>query len=253
MLLVYDGTFEGFLTVVFECYSRKLEPTNICAEKNLQETLFIGKEYIRTETSHSDRVWIGLQQKLSPELKQLPYSAFLSGEAGIEMALLNFIRMAFASPVHIEGNFGDMDVLMVRKAARRVMQEARRMLQFIRFQRTLDDIYFAPISPDYDVIAMTLKHLKARFADQLWLVYDLKRDYGFFYNLKSVEEVTLNEKSFNTSSGAVPLNLLQEEEAVYQSMWKGYCQNITIHERLNPKLQKQHMPIRYWKFLPERM
>ncbi|NEW82032.1 MAG: DUF4130 domain-containing protein, partial [Mariniphaga sp.] len=29
--------------------------------------------------------------------------------------------------------------------------------------------------------------------------------------------------------------------------------NITIHERLNPKLQKQHMPIRYWKFLPERM
>jgi len=133
MILVYDGTFEGFLTVVFECYSRKLKPTNICSEKNLQETLFIGKEYIHTETSHSDRVWKGLQQKLSPELKQLPYSAFLSGEAGIEIALLNFIRMAFASPVPIEGNFGDMDVLMVRKAARRVMQEARRMLQFIRF------------------------------------------------------------------------------------------------------------------------
>jgi len=252
MILVYDGTFEGFLTVVFECYSRKLVPENICSEKNLQEILFIGKEYITTETSHSDRVWKGLQLKLSTELKQMPYSAFLSGETGIEMALLNFIRMAFASPVHIEGNFGDMDVLMVRKAARRVMQEARRMLQFIRFQRTLDGIYFAPISPDYDVIAMTLKHLKERFADQLWLVYDLKRDYGFFYNLKSIEEVTLNEKSFNTINGIVPLNLLQEEEAVYQSMWKGYCQNITIRERLNPKLQKQHMPKRYWKFLPEK-
>jgi len=225
MILVYDGTFEGFLTVVFECYSRKLEPTNICSEKNLQEILFIGKEYITTVTSHSDRVWKGLQQKLSKELNQLPYSAFLSGE---------------------------MDVLMVRKAARRVMKEAMRMLEFIRFQRTLDDIYFAPISPDYDVMPMTLKHLKERFSDQLWLVYDLKRDYGFFYNLKSVEEVTLNEKSFNTSNGAVPLNLLQEEEAVYQTMWKGYCQNITIRERLNPKLQKQHMPKRYWKFLPEK-
>jgi len=141
---------------------------------------------------------------------------------------------------------------MVRKAARRVMKEAMRMLEFIRFQRTLDNIYFAPISPDFDVIAMTLKHLKERFADQMWLVYDLKRDYGFFYNLKSIEEVTLNEKSFNTSNGAVPLNLLQEEEAVYQTMWKGYCQNITIRERLNPKLQKQHMPKRYWKFLPEK-
>jgi probable DNA metabolism protein len=252
MILVYDGTFEGFLTVVFECYSRKLEPTNICSEKNLQEILFIGKEYITTVTSHSDRVWKGLQQKLSKELNQLPYSAFLSGEGGIEMALLHFIRMAFASPVPIEGNFGDIDVLMVRKAARRVMKEAMRMLEFIRFQRTLDDIYFAPISPDYDVMPMTLKHLKERFSDQLWLVYDLKRDYGFFYNLKSVEEVTLNEKSFNTSNGAVPLNLLQEEEAVYQTMWKGYCQNITIRERLNPKLQKQHIPKRYWKFLPEK-
>src|SRR5665647_2253695 len=128
MILVYDGTFEGFLTVVFECYSRKLEPTNICSEKNLQEILFDGKEYIHTETSHSDRVWKGLQKKLSKELNQLPYSAFLSGEKGIEMALLHFIRMAFVSPVPIEGNFGDMDVLMVRKAARRVMQEAHRML-----------------------------------------------------------------------------------------------------------------------------
>ena len=252
MILVYDGTFEGFLTVVFECYSRKLEPTNICPEKNLQELLFIGKEHIHTEISHSDRVWRGLQQKLSKELNQLPYSAFLSGEEGIEMALLNFIRKAFTSSIPIEGDFGDMDVLMVRKAARRVMQEAHRMLQFIRFQRTLDDIYFAPISPGYDVIAMTLNHLKERFADQLWLVYDLKRDYGFFYNLQTVEEVTLNEQSFNTINGVVPLNLLQEEETDYQTMWKGYCQNISIRERLNPKLQKQHMPKRYWKFLPEK-
>jgi len=252
MILVYDGTFEGFLSVVFECYSRKLRPTNICSEKNLQETMFIEKEFIDTNTAHSDRVWKGLQQKLSTAMNQLPYSAFLSGEEGIEMALLQFIRMAFASPVPIEGNVGDMDVLMIRKAARKVMKEAMRMLEFIRFQRTLDDIYFSPISPDYDVMPMTLKHLKDRFADQLWLVYDLKRDYGFFYNKQIIEEVTLNEKSFNTKNGAVPLNLLQEDEALYQTAWKGYCKNITIRERLNLKLQKQHMPKRYWKFLPEK-
>jgi len=252
MILVYDGTFEGYLTVVFECYSRKLEPMNIASEKNLQETMFVEKEFIHTNVAHSDRVWKGLQQKLSAELNQLPYSAWLSNETGIEMALLHFIRMAFASPVPIESNFGDMDVLMVRKAARRVMKEAMRMLQFIRFQQTLDDIYFSAISPDYDVMPMTLKHLKERFADQLWVVYDLKRDYGFFYNRETIEEITLNEKSFNTKNGEVPLNMLQEDEAFYQTAWKGYCKNITIRERLNLKLQKQHMPKRYWKFLPEK-
>jgi probable DNA metabolism protein len=142
MILVYDGTFEGYLSVIFEVYNRKLQPINIASEKNLQETMFVEKEFITTETAHADRVWRGLQQKLKTELNQLPYSAWLSCEPGIEMALLQFIRLAFASPIHIEGNYGDPDVLTVRKAARRVMKEAMRMLQFIRFQRTLDDIYF---------------------------------------------------------------------------------------------------------------
>jgi probable DNA metabolism protein len=45
--------------------------------------------------------------------------------------------------------------------------------------------------------------------------------------------------------------MVHEEETAYQSMWKGYCKNISIRERMNLKLQKQHMPKRYWKFLPE--
>ena len=99
---------------------------------------------------------------------------------------------------------------------------------------------------------MTLKHFQDRFADQHWIVYDMKREYGFYYNLQTVEEITLNDKSFNTQTGKVPLNILEDEEAHYQNMWYDYCQSITIRERLNLKLQKQHMPKRYWKFLPEK-
>jgi len=252
MLFLYDNTFEGFLSVVFECYSRKIEPVNISPETNHQEILFIRKEKIVTDRIHADRVWKGLQKKLTPETRQMPYSAFLSGENGIEMALYRFIRMTFASPVPVTGNYGDPDVLMVRKAARRVMQEAMRMLQFVRFQRTRDDIYFAPISPAYDVLPMILQQFKSRFADQVWLIYDLRRDYGFFYDRQTIEEVTLTEKSFNTFNGTLSSGLLQEDEAMYMRMWNDYCQSITIRERLNLKLQKQHMPKRYWKFLPEK-
>lgn len=252
MLLLYDNTFEGFLSVVFECYSRKTEPVDICPETHHQEAMFIRKENIVTDSMHADRVWKGLQKKLTPETSQLPYSAFLSGEKGIEMALYRFIRMAFSSPIPITGNYGDPDVLMVRKAARRVMKEAMRMLQFIRFQRTRDDIYFAPISPAYDVMPLILKQFKNRFADQLWLIYDLRRDYGFFYDRQNTQEVVMAEKSFNAVNGAIPSGLLQEDEAIYGQMWNDYCQNITIRERLNLKLQRQHMPKRYWKFLPEK-
>jgi probable DNA metabolism protein len=253
MILTYDGSFEGFLCVIFECYAQKIRPLQICSTENFQEILFAEKRYIATNPDNTARVWKGWQQKISRELNQLPFLAFLSGEAGIEMSLYQFARLSFASSIPLEGNFSDPDILTIRKASRRVTQEALRMLQFVRFQKTKDDIYFAGIRPDYDVLPMTLKHFKDRFADQHWLVYDMKRDYGFYYNLETVSEVTLAEKVFNTQNGKVPLNILEEEESKYQNMWNDYCQNITIKERLNPKLQRQHMPKRYWKFLPEKV
>jgi probable DNA metabolism protein len=67
------------------------------------------------------------------------------------------------------------------------------------------------------------------------------------------EEVTLTEKSFNAFNGTLTPGLLQEDEVKYKRMWNDYCQSTTIRERLNLKLQKQHMPKRYWKFLPEKV
>jgi probable DNA metabolism protein len=80
----------------------------------------------------------------------------------------------------------------------------------------------------------------------------MKRDYGFYYNLKSVEEVALNNKAFNVTDSKVRADMLEEGEEVYQRLWANYCENITIKERLNLKCQKNHMPRRYWKFLPEK-
>ena len=35
--IVYDGSFEGFLTVIFECYARKIIPLDICREQVFRE------------------------------------------------------------------------------------------------------------------------------------------------------------------------------------------------------------------------
>ncbi len=252
MILVYDDSFEGFLTVIFECYNRKINPTGILSDHCYQGKMFVGKEYIATNHENADRVWNGLQKKLKKEARHVPFSAFLSREPGIEMALYRFIRLTFDANADISGNYGDENVLTVRKASRKVMKEAMRMVEFVRFQLTRDNIYFAPISPAYDVLPMVMQHFRNRFADQQWLIYDLRRDYGLFFNLSGIEEVTLNNKVFSLSNGAVRNDVLKEGETFYQTMWSDYCRNITIRERLNLKLQKQHMPRRYWKFLPEK-
>ena len=103
-----------------------------------------------------------------------------------------------------------------------------------------------------EVLPMTLYHFRNRFADQHWLVYDMKRDYGFYYDLKNIEEVTLDEKTFNVRDGSLSPNVLMEGETAYQSLWNQYYQNITIRERMNLKCHKNHMPKRYWIYLTEK-
>lgn len=250
--LIYDGTFEGLLSVVFQCYQQKITPTDICGEVDFQEVLFTEKQVISTNEQQANRVWKALRQKLHQRNKELPFMAFLSAEPGIEMMLFRFVRRLFDTKFSIETDYGDADVLQLKKLERKVLQETSRLLQFVRFQETKNGLYFAPVEPAYDVLPFTLRHFKNRFADQQWLIYDLKRDYGFYYDLKTVREVEISEKTFSRLDGKVNHNLLQEQEASYQILWKNYFDSINIKERKNHKLQRQHMPQRYWKFLPEK-
>ncbi len=252
MIILYDGTFEGFLSVIFDCYDQKLTPDDICRTDNFQNNMFSQTHFIYTHKEHSERVWKSWQSKLSKDLNQLPFLAFLSAEKDIEMHLYHFARMSFAGIGQVESNYSNEHILAVRKATRRVTQEARRLLQFVRFQLTADNIYFSALSPQYDVLPLCLKHFKNRFADQHWIVYDMKRDYGFYYNCSKVDEIVLTNKTFNVSDGKVQNNMLHEDEVQYQKLWANYCKNISISERVNLKCQKNHMPRRYWKFLTEK-
>ncbi len=251
-ILTYDGTFEGFLTVIFECYERKLSPDDICSEQAFQEVLFMKKTHIASHTEKAKRVWNGLQKRVSKRKKELPFRIFLSELPGIEMKLYRFIRRVFDTKFNIETDFSDPDVLALKQIERKVVLEAMRMLQFVRFQKTKDNIYFSAIGPDHDVLPLVSGHFKARFADQQWLIYDVKRDYGLFYNLNKVEEVVLADKQFNETNGQLSTDILQEREEEYQTLWKDYFTHINIEARKNLRLQRQHMPRRFWKFLPEK-
>lgn len=252
LIYIYDGTFEGLLSCIFEAYSVKRFPDEIQQEGKQAENLFAETIKIKSDSEKASRVWKGIQQKLSAKNRQLLYYAFLSEEQGIEMKILRFARRLFSEEVNIETDLGDPDVLDVVQNARKVKKEAMRMMQFVRFQQTKDQLYFCGIEPLFDVIPLVLGHFKKRFADQQWLLYDLKRNYGAFYNKKTVEEVVLSSSEINRKTGQVSENVLNEGDAFYQTLWKSYFENISIKERKNLRLQRQHMPRRFWKYLTEK-
>ncbi len=251
LIYTYDGTFEGFLTAVFECYSRSDFPVDIVSKKNEQKNMFAKRFEVHSDAKKADRVWKGAQKKLSAKNNQMLFHAFLSEEKGIEMKIYRFMRRLFSEHFNIETDFGDSDVLYLTQTSQKVKKEAMRMLQFVRFQHTKDGLYFCGIEPRYDVIPMAVEHFRRRFADQRWLLYDLKRNYGVLYDHGKLEEVEISHREFNSITGKVNENVLQEGEEFYQKLWQSYFKNINIKERKNLRLQRQHMPRRFWKYLPE--
>lgn len=179
-IFIYDKTFEGMLTCVFDAYFRKTFPDKLL-EKDEPLPLFYEETVeIYTVKEKSDRVWNKLEEKLSSSALSNLMLCWLSELPGVDELLFRYIRKTIDSPAAIEFNFGDEDVLEISKISRKVRFERTRMLQFIRFQKAIDGTYFAAIEPDYNVISLAVNHFKDRFADQKWLIYDMKRKFGFY-------------------------------------------------------------------------
>ena len=43
-----------------------------------------------------------------------------------------------------------------------------------------------------------------------------------------------------------------EDEQLFQQLWRTYFKTIAIKERINPKLHRQNLPVRFWKYLTEK-
>ena len=48
----------------------------------------------------------------------------------------------------------------------------------------------AIVQPDFNVLPLIEKHFRERYADQRWLIYDVRRKYGLYYDLQTVDGST---------------------------------------------------------------
>ena len=253
-IFVFDNTFEGLLTSVFEAYSRRVFPDALFPEGEPLPLFHDEVFTVITEEEKAKRVWRGLQKKLSSGALSCLAQCWLAEEAETPMLLFRYIRKAVDAPRSIETNFADPDVLEFSRMWKRVDWERLRMLQFIRFQKAADGTFFAAVEPEKNALPLAIDHFKDRFADQPWLIYDIKRAYGFYYDLKEVRQVTFEEGSRegHLVTGMLDESLMDKDEKLFQQLWKTYFKAICIKERLNPRKHKQDMPVRYWKHMTEK-
>ena len=248
--VLYDGSFMGLLTAIFEIYEYKIEGPNLVKTGTGNLSLFGEKHEVISCEAKAERVLTKIKKTLSTTIARKIYEVHLCEGPEIADVIFRFVKYGLLKGKNACEDFSNADVLHIHQTLKKVHRERHRMEAFIRFQLAEDGLYFATVEPDFDVLPLIVNHFKSRYANQRWLIYDTKRKYGIIYDLK---EVQLVENLKNNSNQSLELRIgLHEQEEDFQHLWKHYFNSVNIKERKNTKLHIKHMPKRYWKFLTEK-
>jgi hypothetical protein len=196
------------------------------------------------------------------ELSANAYGRFIHGwmsELPIEAALIRFAGKALAAGRNAPGGIrsaeareaaeavaadrGDPDVQAVLSAAYKVWKELDRLRGLLRFSPGPAGVHTARCTPDHFVLPGLAGHFTLRFGETPWAIIDERR------GLALVRPV--GEEARLMSLEDLPHSIAVPGDDPWEDLWRNYHRVVNNESRTNPQLQRQFMPKRYWKYLPE--
>ena len=241
MLFIYDNSFEGLLTALFEAYRLKITPEIVAAE-NYQKGLFDESKLVWADAAKAERVAAKLREL---EIFTGVQYCYLSSGAAKERIVFNYVPQTLSAGRNVDGNYAEPDIASALECSRRVAREAERLKGLLRFQELRDGSFYAACAPEQSVLPLLAGHCRVRFSAQNWLIHDAQRGLALIY-----QDRKLN--LFSVADLQDPRDKYAARESRYQELWKTFWRAVAIQERKNPKLQRQFMPKRYWKYLVEK-
>lgn len=238
---IYDGTFEGLLTCVYHHYYTE-KVTGISTIEEYQHGFLNRSMDIETDEIKADIVYGAIERKISSYDLRRIYRAFLSNDPEKEMKIIKYVIMGFKKGAAISMFHGDPIVFDVQSLEKKVSREKERMLQFVRFSVMKNNVLYAKIEPDHDVLELTVNHFCDRYRNDPFIIHDVKRRKAL---------VAFQGEWYITHFEERDIPELSADEKEYSRLWKTYFDNISIKERKNRKCQRNFMPIKYRKYLTE--
>lgn len=236
---VYDGSFEGFLTCIYYFYKTGDRVSEICREDIYPSFLLESKE-IATDQELSDKVSNAIVKQVSYNTLIQIYFAFLSELPEREICLLDYIRLSFKHGKSIEHQLTRECVQKVQSMSRKTSRERHRMLGLVRFQ-SYKNILYAPIETECFVLPVLGGHFQKRMSSEIFIIHDIKRGIALTYDRNILSLFPLRESDLDK----------RRNDDFFEQLWRSYHAHLSIEERKNPRLQSQHMPKKYWKYLTE--
>ncbi|MGL5346980.1 MAG: TIGR03915 family putative DNA repair protein [Peptostreptococcaceae bacterium] len=243
IVFLYDSTFEGLLTAIYEAYYSKVKPNRIYSIKHYKSNLIDEVIKIETDTIKFQKVYDAIENKISRTSLNKIYYSYLSEIEESANVIYYYLQMGFKLGKDVECHKHNDIVINIDKLSKRVSLERHRFTGFVRFKE-INGILYSKIEPDFNILPLIGNHFKSRLTNEYFIIEDTNRDIALIYNKKEYHLTELSQEQKNALSS-------NDNDVKYEELWKQYFKSTSIRERSNYRLQKRSMPTRYWKNLTE--
>ena len=238
-IYICDGSPESFFTAVFDGY--KDDNCVITSENDLQISLDSNFISVEPDFEKVKRVTDGILKYDKDAIDDILIS-LRSCDSKKEQIAFGYIKTIFKMKMPVKDAFNLPEVVNFNDLLNRVTYEVHKLKGFLRFMESESGAFYAPYSPDNDITDLLMPHFVARFNAQKFVIHDVKRKIAGLYNGSDWIMCPLDQ----------PEIVISDTEKSFESLWKKYYSSVNIESRPHEKQMKGYMPVRYWKFLPEK-
>ena len=178
---------------------------------------------------------------------------FLAATPGGERLMFRTCLKVTEAGGRVRGHLADPDIRRFQDLVRRVGSETHRYKGLLRFEALEDGLLWASFQPQYNVTVLLAPHFRSRLPHERWLICDVGRGTALHYDGRTTTAAELEPAVLAAlrTRGRLPGRTAASDP--YAEYWRRFFRAVAIGDRINPGLQRQFMPERLWKWLPEKV
>lgn len=238
-MFITDGSVVSFFTAVFDAFKEK--ECAITSDRQVQLSIDSEVVHVGYDMEKCERVRQGIV-KFDPYAEDEILLALRSCDTLKEHIAFDYIKKLMGIKAPIRKRLNLPEVIEFNNIVYKVTGETHKLKGFLRFMESANGVLYAPYTPDNDITDLLMRHFAERLKSERFVIHDLKRKIAGMYD---------GREWIIGYAGETEIYLSEYEKA-FENLWKKYYKSVNIKERPHEKQMKGYMPVRYWKFMPEK-
>jgi probable DNA metabolism protein len=236
---LYDGTYEGLLCCLY-CHFLKIPATGIYQKHIYQRHLINPYREVPSLEKYSDYMDQKLKQHLGELISSQIFQCFLYEKGETENIILRFVDLCFKKGAKYAGFHTHPIVSSFDEAVRKVKYETHRYVGYVRFIQ-MGEYLYSSIHPQYNILPLIGGHFSDRYKGEKIIIHDVERKIALAANDGNFLVIPFDKTDLSKYA----------KNNFFEILWKTYFDHIAIKDRINPKLQRNFVPLKYRKDLTE--